>query len=245
MRCPKGDHELEYHSRTNRSGITISYHVCPKCFGHWLSAFDANYLEKVDTEEKFSQPFPSAIILHCPTCQKVLEKTKVDAIPPEVTVFHCPSAHGYFFPSGNLLKFKKAQEAKISYHKLWHIPLPPLRAVLLTSILIFLGISGVTILTKVNQTQTTESQAKDIISYQQVIVSSGDHTLLFLVRTNEKTTLTLHVDALDIIKPLTTNDGTSHTLLVTEKRFGIYAYYFEYEIHGKKIRSQTYKLAIP
>ncbi len=222
--------------------MTISYHVCPKCLGHWLTGFDANYLNEVDTVEKFARPFPSDIILHCPTCQKNLEKVHGDAIPPEVTVFHCPDSHGYFFPIGQLTKFKKAQETKISYHKLWHIPLPPLQSVLLASIIIFLGISGVTVYMKIGQTQTTQSQAKDVIAFQQVIVSSGDNTLLFLVRTNEITTITLHGDTLNTSQELETTDGLSHTLRLSLTTRGTLQYYYSWTKQGKDFQSKNYSV---
>lgn len=245
MRCPAGDKELTHHTRTNHAGVTISFFHCDGCDGYWTSGFDANYIDRIDEPSSSTRHTPLPDQLLCPKCQNELEILRSDVVPLDITIYTCHESHGYFFPRGELAKFKQAQDAKISYHKLWHIPLPPLHSVLLATLILFLGISGIAIVTQIQRTQQIQSQAHDLLAYQETIVSPADGSILFLARTSSKTTLTLHLETLRIIKPLTTSDGLSHTLLITERRWGTYSYYYEFITNGKKIRSQTYKLTLP
>lgn len=122
--------------------------------------------------------------------------------------------------------------------------MPPIRSVLLATILLILGISTGSVITRIQQTQYIPTQARDILTYQKVI-PSGENSIIFLAQTAAETTMILHIDALQLIKPLTTTDGLSHTILVTKPQTGTYHYYYRYEINGETIRSKTYLLTVP
>lgn len=70
----------------------------------------------------------------CPQCLRPLERTTEDNIPPDVTAFRCSDSHGYFFPAGELRKFKESQEAKIAYHERWHVPLTSVASAILMTV---------------------------------------------------------------------------------------------------------------
>ena len=243
MTCPRGDGELIARSATGLGSIPLTYHLCLACLGHWTRPFDANYLplsalpnDTIKPEEMES--------FRCPECRERLERAHEDAMAPDILAWYCPTGHGYFFPRGNLRRFRMAQEARVTYHKLWNIPMPPIRSVLLATILLILGISAGSVITRIQQTQNVNTQARDILTYQKAIPSGGN-SIIFLARTAAKTTMILRIDALALIKPLKTTDGLSHTILVTKPQSGTYQYYYLYEINGETIRSKTYLLTIP
>ena len=58
-----------------------------------------------------------------------------------------PTITDIFFPAGELAKFKTAQNAKVTYHKLWNIPLPSVSNVLLAAVAVIMigSITAITI----------------------------------------------------------------------------------------------------
>ncbi len=79
----------------------------------------------------------------CPKDQTVLKTMAGENIPPDVTLLQCPTCHGVFTYPDDLIKFKQAQEVKINYFKLWHLPIPALKAVLIFSLLTAVGLTAV------------------------------------------------------------------------------------------------------
>ncbi len=70
----------------------------------------------------------------CPKDQFALTPiTNDQAIPAEITLLQCLKCHGVFIFPDDLVQFKKAQEIKIDYFKIWGMPLPSLRAVVVLS----------------------------------------------------------------------------------------------------------------
>lgn len=245
MRCPLGHSELEHYTKTNRQGIATSYQICPRCGGYWTSGFDANYLERIGLESVPAIPHVSDKKLVCPDCTKPLIVIREDAVPSDVTIFGCPDNHGYFFPRGELKKFKDAQNAKITYHKLWHIPLPPLSKVLLVGLFLFLVGSSAIVLTRIQEAQHTSLKAKEMIAYQEAVATKDPRSLLFLARTSRPTSLTLHIDSLSLTGPMSSTDGLSHTLKLTDIGGGFYEYYFSYTTDDQILFSPTYTVSVP
>ncbi|MBI2405098.1 zf-TFIIB domain-containing protein [Candidatus Gottesmanbacteria bacterium] len=240
MRCPNDDADLIEQKKTRR-GLTISYATCPTCHGHWLDAFNANYLKTEDIERSQAafeiETKPNHPV--CPTCQEQLRIYHGENIPPDTRVWRCPNNHGYFFPQAQLFAFKKAQEAKLSYFKLWNIPLPQVSSVLLASIALIVTIGLVT--TYLYGQQTTLLEARHIVQYQEAFVSHQSANIV--LTTSSPTEVTLHIGEYEQV--MQTKDNLLHTLFLTNLASGTYEYYVTFPVAGKIIRSDPYTFFVP
>ncbi len=248
MTCPRGDGELIEKSINRPGDTTLSYAVCPTCGGHWIEAYAANFLPLPtdDKPELAGQPETVTSALTCPKCGFKLDRATGPNIPDYTLAWHCRNNHGYFFPEGQLLKFKEAQTAKINYHKLWDIPIPSISSTLLTSIIgIILSLGLVLGVIEGQKQQTTVSNAQNIILYQKAYVLSPDNAVAILATTSEKISLTVHIEQLQYVSNMTSTNQKAHTLRVENLPKGVYSYYFSYIISGKEIRSPTYSFEVP
>lgn len=255
MTCPRGDGEL-IEKTVNRPGDTsLKYWVCNTCGGQWLRAFDANFLRSGDIAGKsvVNQPllrplvdFPASSVFICPVCGFRLARVTGQNIPENVTSWNCPHGHGYFFPQGQLFKFKVAQEAKIAYHKAWEIPLPGVSSTLLTAIVgIILSLGLIFGAVEGQRQQIILTQAKDNITYNHVSVSKDDKSIIFMVNTAVKTTITLHINKLQFTSQMQSADKKSHTLRITNVPNGEYNYYLTFPVSGKELRSEDFSFLVP
>ncbi len=241
MRCPNDDAELIQHSHTDPKGLRITYSQCPTCGGTWLDAFNANYIKTDDirTKEAPAATLPKLIHPACPQCQEKLSIYHGENLPQDVQTWKCPNGHGYFFPKGELFKFKIAQEAKISYFKLWHVPFPAVASMLLVSLVLAVSL-GVT-LTYVSRQQTTLIQAREFIRFQQAYVADRSVTVA-LTTTAATRVVTLHVG--NWRQQMQTTDHLLHTAFLTNLTPGTYEYYYTFTAEGKTFRSDTYRFII-
>jgi len=121
--------------------IKITIVSCLQCGGFLLDSIAVNNLT-YSMVEKLAKPnnnnFSTSFVEDkiCPSCKGKLKIMREESIPQEVTVFTCDSCFNKWFPSGQLLKFKKAQEIKLAYYKEWKIPLKSIFAILLPIIII-------------------------------------------------------------------------------------------------------------
>lgn len=234
MVCPQGDGELIAHTGAGEKGLTVSYSTCPTCRGYWMDSFAANFikLREEKTEGKRTKgPFT------CPVCQKELLRKTGDNIPDNISVYHCPENHGYFFPGGELAKFKAAQQAKIDYHKLWSLPLPSVASVLLAGLLLFVLVGAV------QKYQQTTSQARTILTAHHVYKVTAQHEVLIETETAVDATVVLHIGS--VSTPMTTTDHRTHLLLLPSVPVGTYTYYFTVIISGKSSDSDHFTFDMP
>ncbi len=238
MQCPNADGELEQKIH-QKEGLVITYHQCPVCDGSWLDAFNTNYLSTEDLASKgvAFKGSPAAAPPICPQCEELLIMTHGDNIPQDVQTWKCPNDHGYFFPKGELFKFKKAQEAKINYFKLWNIPLPSVASVLLAAFIFFIVSLS---LVNIGQRQIYQLQAQNILKSQEAFVA--DTSVTIAATTTIKTTATLHVG--DFMQTMQTKDNILHTLFLSHLTPGTYEHYFTFIIDGKTVRSNTFIFSI-
>lgn len=247
MQCPLRHAELVSHSTIGESNLAISYSTCPVCRGYWMDSFSANFI-KVPPEETAS-PWPSSHLqaFYCPVCSKLLVRAAGENIPDSVYVYQCPNHHGYFFPTGQLATFKKAQQTKIAYHKLWHIPMPSVASILLGG-MVFVILSGGLAITFLNlqQRQTMQSQAKQTLTGNAVYVASDHRSILVTATTGIEATLTLHIPTLNNFTALlTTTDHHMHQLTVPNIPAGTYPYYFTItDAAGKQTQSANFTFTI-
>ncbi len=244
LSCPNRDGFLKTYATTGKNGLPVAYHRCPHCRGYWLSAFAANFLSDVDIESQHL-PGPLPISHHrftplCPECKTPLHVSRDYNVPSSVTAFRCPAGHGYFFPSGELTKFKTAQQAKISYHKLWNIPIPSVSSVLLVSVVIILfgGIIATTI--AIRQQQTNVSQARQLLVSHSTL-PTANATVFFVATTSVPATVTLHIPSANAAPVLMeTTDRTTHTATVSTIPSGTFSYFFTITVNGKTVQTEMF-----
>lgn len=244
MRCPRGDGELAVRKSTGE--LPLMYYRCDSCGGHWTAGFDANYLR--DSEFDDVPRFPGQdndTLMTCPQCRALLARVLGDVVAPGVLLFRCPKGHGYFFPAGELGKFKAAQEAKVTYHKLWGVPLPPLRSVLLASIVILGAIGSAVVYTQFRQTQVSQSQAKEVIQFHEVITDQTTRTATIIARTSQPLELTVTVSQVGAYMRMSSPDGRTHSLRFGAVPTGTYFYSFSYTAGGKLTHSESFSFSMP
>jgi hypothetical protein len=116
----------------------------------------------------------------CPKDTTVLsEITSDEAVPSTAHLYRCPVCQGIFVQADDLLIFKKAQNAKLQYFKLWNTPLPSVRAVLVA---VFVGaISLGMFATYTLQHGNIPTQAENVV--QNVHISTSGRYLFISFRT--------------------------------------------------------------
>lgn len=254
MTCPRNDGRLREMTVPRPGDTPLTYHRCDTCGGVWIRGFDANFLPVSEYAKKLasqgdalrSYPDDGTLpgYLVCPVCAFAIPRATGPNIPDDVRIFRCPNGHGYFFPSGQLARFKEAQETKIAYHKLWHLPLSSVGATLLTGffgLLLSLGLIMSALRNYQAVDQTTRAQ--DLIRYQQVTAIPGTRNVTVTATTATKVTLSLWVDGIrgpDLSSP----DGLSHTAELTDLAAGTHTYSFTFIRGGKMLRSRTQSFTV-
>ena len=118
-KCPDCGQSL---SEVTVSGFDKSFR-CGNCGGFWMEGWVANRVAEgqmndfaeVKTDiEKFEGKSST-----CPIDKAPLFGYNGEEIPPEIVAFKCSHCGWWWFPAGNLLKFRKAYEAKKNYLKFW------------------------------------------------------------------------------------------------------------------------------
>jgi Zn-finger nucleic acid-binding protein len=242
MQCPSHDGELDSHITHGENSLTVTYSTCSRCHGYWMDSFSANFikLSSVHDTAKTSTPPP----YYCPMCTADLVQSNGENIPDGVLVYECPQHHGYFFPAGQLAAFKKAQQAKINYHKYWHIAMPNVNTILLGSFLLLLLSGGLLVTFRgLTQQQTIESQAKQTLANHNVYIVNHT-TVLITATTSSRATLTVHIPSLDFSEHMLTTDNLTHQLTIPNVQIGTYHYYFTITIAGHSTTSDTFTFTV-
>lgn len=247
MQCPYRDDALIDRSTTTDSGLTLHYSQCSSCQSYWIDGFDANYL-KSDLFASLSiegSP-PPDVTPFCPECGNALVPATEESIPRSVTAYRCPQGHGYLFPGNELVSFKHAQEAKLAYHRLWNIPLPDMKSVLLGSLGLVMVIGlGITVF-EMQKSRDIRSSAARVITSQTASVSAETRSVVFSAITGFQTQVVVHIDALNgFAQTMETKDQTIHTLTVQDVPGGSYEYYFTVQHGGDLVRSETFIFQMP
>lgn len=242
VQCPYRDDALSGQSTATDTGLSLHYAQCPSCQSIWIDGFDANYLKSdlFTSSSTEGRPPPDATPF-CPECGQALVPATEESIPRSVTAYRCPQGHGYLFPRNELAKFKEAQEVKLAYHRLWNIPLPDMKSVLLGSLGLVMAIGlGITVL-EIQKSRDIRSSAARVITSQTATASAQTRSVVFSAITGFQTSVVLHIDSLSgFAQPMETKDQTIHTLTVRDIPSGSYEYYFTVQHGGDFVRSETY-----
>jgi hypothetical protein len=211
-----------------------------------MDSFAANFIKLSDADSPELATMPVSTPT-CPVCAKPLERATGENIPEQVHIYNCPDSHGYFFPAGQLAAFKKAQAVKIEYHKLWNVPLPSVKGVLLTGMIILVLTGGLVAgFIGLSNRQTTSSQAQGLLTSQYVRALPTSKSVLFSAQTPYDADLTLHIPSLNNFeKAFVTMDHRTHSVIVTGIPPGTYRYYYVITINGEGIQSESYMFVMP
>jgi hypothetical protein len=224
---------------------------CLNCGGHFLAPYTANFLS-VDTAKNVDSILPKSKTVPvasptCPKCGQTMSSIKDISVPETVTVFTCPNGHGDFFPKNQLLSFKKAQQAKIYYHKLWGIPMKSAFAVIIPLLIVVTAVATIpTVIKQLGTSQENRVKASDILTSPLITPISGTQVLISFSTKNPAKTSIRFTEGLNQTFPVSTSAQTTHLLNVDNLTSGtIYKYVIIVNINNKITTTDEYTFATP
>lgn len=253
MQCPYCSYLLNETTLQTTSEQEAIVHECLNCGGHWFPRWLANDIN-LNTAKNIDSVIPKNQIIppnepRCPECQNRLIIVAHDSVAQGITVLSCPQGHGNFFPKGNLYQFKRAQEAKITYHQVWGIPIKSALAVLLPVIAVITIAAGTPVLVKqIGQSQESRTKASSIINQPFVTQLSPTSAIISFTSTSAVTTSVTIYQENQIIQnkiisstPKTTHSITIENLLTNTP----YTYIINYSLTGEPTQtSPSYPLLL-
>ncbi len=251
MTCPLCHEQMSSIEIETTDGQITSVDECHNCGGHFLPPVLANFISQ-NTAKNIDSIIPKATSLPiaapvCPHCHQNMSSIKDDAVPQTVTVFSCPNNHGDFYPKNQLLLFKKAQDAKINYHKLWGIPLKSAFAVIVPVIVLFTAITVIpNVVDQIRLNQENRVKAGDILTQPLITPISGTQVLIsFSTKNSVKTSITF-TEGLNKTFDVSSKEDTNHLLSVDDlKPQTSYKYYITIDYQGKKTNTTEYFFSTP
>lgn len=223
MLCPYCSHPLQQSTVTTKSDQQGIIHECFNCGSHWFPRWLANDItitEAKNVDAVLPQVTPTPPDQpRCPVCQNRLSLISHDPVPRGIMVWTCPQGHGNFFPKGQLLQFKKAQEAKITYHTLWGIPIKSIFSVLLPVIAVLAIAGGIPVtLRELARQQETRTRASSLTSTPVVTPLSLSSVLISFTTTSPRlATLTLYQNDQRLYdKPISSQPASTHQITLTD-----------------------------
>lgn len=235
MLCPECNHNLFPVTIKNRTGA-INLDYCDICGGVWSDQNEVNFLEFKDLTPLEAvlpkAPTHSGISYHlCPKDRATLELYRGESVPQDVNIFRCPTCRGIFFPDRSLVVFKQAQASKISYFKLWKIPLHSVYAILLPLLLVaVIGGGLIATLLGVRQGTDVRTRAKDIISKPLVLSPKENEIFISFTTQVPSVTKIKYWIQPDVITEVwvSTTPKTNHTVHLKQLELNeSYSYQFE------------------
>ena len=221
MNCPHCGAQLTSLEINTTDDQVTSIEECLNCGGHVLPPILANFIS-TNSAKNIDSVLPKATSLpsHEPTCQHCHQHMiaiKDDSVPNNVTVFACPNNHQEFYPKDQLLKFKKAQDAKINYHKLWGIPIKSAFAVLVPVVIIFAAITVIPNTLQMSQTsQEARVKASEILTQPLITPISSTQVLISFSTKNAVKTSIKFTSGQDKTFEVSSEPGTNHLLSVSD-----------------------------
>ena len=162
---------------------------------------DIKQSEAISGNEKFS-----------PKDGSPLERLEDDSVPQFVTLLHSKSTGEVFAYPDDLINFKQAQQAKISYFKSWQLPLPALQSVLVFSFFIVTTVSVIYTAARFQNPTSQTTQASALCTNKN-IVERTDQGVLIYCETKSPFTCTARsvcVQGESVVELRTSADRTGH-----------------------------------
>ena len=181
MKCPDCGQDL---GEVAVTGFDKSFR-CKGCGGTWMEGWVPNSLAE-GKELKITnwQPVVAKAEtktggVNCPADSQPLFGYAGEEMPAEVTAFKCSHCGWWWFPADNLLKFKKAYEAKVNYLKFWkrksEAALMVLHILMVLVLMVGLGVSVV----NVSKNQATKVRAGSSVEFRAEYKGNGEAQLRF------------------------------------------------------------------
>lgn len=251
MTCPLCQSDLSSIEIETLDGQTANIDECLNCGGHFLPPFLANFISQ-NTAKNIDSVLSkvTSVPTHsptCPQCHQEMPSIKDDTVPNNVTVFKCPNNHGDFYPQGQLLQFKKAQDAKINYHKLWGIPLKSAFAVIIPLLIVFTAVTVIpNLINQMKYSQESRVKATDILTQPLITqISTSQILISFSTKNPAKTKITFTKGFTQTVVVSSEND-TNHILSVENLApQTTYNYYITLDQNGKITTTNEYTFSTP
>ncbi|NTU74130.1 zf-TFIIB domain-containing protein [Candidatus Roizmanbacteria bacterium] len=176
MFCPNCEQQFE----TLELDKQVVLH-CPNCGSSFFEENSINRLS-LGSAKKLAKMKKNIVVMgiekHCPKDSSVLTPiVNSEAIPTDATLLTCPTCRGVFAYPDDLVVFKDAQDVKISFFKLWHTPLPSIRAILVLSFFAVVSLGAFGYMLRYTSRNSTSTRASEQIS-QVRFVASGRYLFL-------------------------------------------------------------------
>lgn len=226
MSCPNCKHSLKELFKDNQ---TILH--CTTCGGSFFEQNGINRIS-VSTARELAHTKKSNVIMgtehHCPRDNAILSSIhNEEAIPMEVTLLKCPTCFGVFAYPDDLLHFKRAQDVKIKFFKIWGKPMPSIQQVLVMSMLGFVALMMVLQVVSLRSPQLTTTSADEIIKNVQVQKSGTFYAVYFVTPKAYRSFIRL-TDATGeqlLIKDIASQPNTVHVVTLPNLGVGQEVFY--------------------
>ncbi|OGD84100.1 hypothetical protein A2572_03160 [Candidatus Collierbacteria bacterium RIFOXYD1_FULL_40_9] len=252
MTCPQCNETLNLLAINTTDGKEKNIYECLDCGGHFLENYLVNFIS-TETAHNIDSVLPKKhnqlrSEIKCPHCGQIMFAIQDDeGIPKTVTVYNCPNSHGDFFPKGDLLYFKKAQDAKVNYHKLWGIPLKTAFAVIIPLFILFTSVTVLpSLIREVNNSKETRIKASELTSTPLVTPLSDTEVLISFSTSNQVTTKIIFVSGVNKTYTVSETPDTNHILQVKGLAPSTsYKYIIVIDPLGKNIQTGQYTFSTP
>lgn len=177
MHCPNCHHIL---TKIMMDAIEVDH--CNFC---GATLFDINEINRITLSDarKLAEMKKSDVISGeeklSPRDGSPLVRMQDDSIPQFVTLLHSTTTGEVFAFPDDLVSFKKAQNAKISYFKSWHIPLPALQSVLVYSLILVTTLSVVYLSNRFQTPTSHTTQATSLCINKNIVEQTEGGYLVF------------------------------------------------------------------
>lgn len=193
---------------------------CLNCGGSFFEENGINRLSLKSAEKLAEDKKNDEIQGHKKLCPKdkstLTNLNQSEAIPNTVTLLKCPLCNGVFSFPDDLINFKNAQQVKISYNKIWNIPLSSLKSVLVLSFVLVLSASIFANLFLRNQ--PSRINAEDVITKAYISVSGRFLFVSFSTKSPYRSSILIQDTSNDSTFKKTVSDSltTYHSLTTTD-----------------------------
>lgn len=172
-----------------------------------------------------------------------------EAVPSDIILFLCPNCAGVFVYPDDLIKFKKAQGAKIDYYKSWQRPFASLKSVLIVLFIVILSASAFITINTFKQRALYKSEAQDL--FKTLTITKSGRYILVSFRTNTpfhtQIILTNIRTGERILKDASVEPKTMHQVVLTDiSEKETYSYRIVLtDRNGKSLETESKRLVIP
>ncbi len=171
-----------------------------------------------------------------------------EAIPHEVTLLRCQSCHGIFAYPEDLVRFKKAQSAKVDYYKMWQTPLSSLRTVIVLTFIMVISAGLYFTYNTVQNNTARRLQAADQIKNMEITSSGRFLFMTFQTNTAVRSQIILNDKTINktIVKNIADKPTKTHVFTTTELNLadGITYQIALYSQNGTTVKTAERKLVI-